>query len=73
MQRGLLDNAIYKKGRFTACLMEMIKTEGPTSLYRGYTVHLFAILFWMSVLPMTTDLLMDKLPLYIDPKRIENM
>ena len=53
--------------------MDMIKNEGPTSLFKGYSAHLLAILFWMSVLPMTTDFLMEKLPLYIDQQRIERI
>ena len=48
----------------------MIKQEGVMSLYKGYGVYSLAILFWMSVLPLATDFLMEKLPLYIDPKSI---
>ena len=44
----------------------MIQQEGPRSLYRGYSMHIFAIMFWMSVLPLATDFLMEKLPLMID-------
>jgi len=45
----------------------MIKQEGPASLYRGYTFHLLAMLAWMSIMPVATDFLMEKLPLYLDP------
>lgn len=40
------------------------------SLYKGYGVYSLAILIWMSVLPQATDFLMEKLPLYIDPKEM---
>jgi len=63
----MLPNEIYNKGRFTACLRTMLTQEGPASLFRGYTFHLFAMLSWMSILPLATDFLMAKLPLYIDP------
>ena len=49
-------------------LLQIVKAEGLSSLYRGYSAHLLAILFWMSVLPMATDFLMEKLPVMIDPK-----
>ena len=40
------------------------------SLYKGYGVYSLAILIWMSVLPQATDYLMEKMPLYIDPKEM---
>lgn len=40
------------------------------SLYKGYGVYSLAILIWMSVLPQATDFLMEKMPLYIDPKEM---
>ena len=48
----------------------MVKEEGFMSLYKGYGVYSLAILIWMSVLPQATDFLMEKMPLYIDPKEM---
>ena len=70
-QVGMLSNDTYKRGSFFSCFSEMIKTEGSLSLFRGYSAHMLAILFWMSLLPVATNFLMTKLPLYLDPKRME--
>ena len=64
---AMLPNEIYKKGSFINCFRTMIAEEGPLSLYRGYTFHLFAMLTWLAVMPLATDYLMAKFPAYIDP------
>jgi hypothetical protein len=48
----------------------MIKEEGVLSLYKGWSVHTLGVIFWMSVLPILTDFMMEKLPLYIDPSKM---
>lgn len=48
----------------------MIAEEGALSLFRGYGAFSVAILFWMSVMPLATDFLMEKLPIYIDPSKM---
>lgn len=45
----------------------MIAEEGLKSLYKGYGAFTVAILFWMSVMPLATNFLMEKLPIYLDP------
>ena len=52
------------------CFRTMIREEGVRSLWKGWTAHTFAVLFWMSLLPILTDFMMEKLPLYIDPKQM---
>jgi hypothetical protein len=66
-QHGFLPNDIYRRGRFSSCMATMVREEGPLSLFRGYGAFTVAILFWMSVMPLATNFLMEKLPLYIDP------
>jgi hypothetical protein len=41
----------------------MATEEGVLSLYRGYTAYMLAIVFWMSVLPVATDFIMNRMPL----------
>ena len=67
---GFLSNEIYKKGRFLNCMKTMIAEEGAKSLFRGYGAFTVAILFWMSVMPLATDFLMEKLPIFIDPSKM---
>ena len=52
------------------CMKTMIAEEGAKSLFRGYGAFTVAILFWMSVMPIATDFLMEKLPIYIDPSQM---
>ena len=33
--------------------------------------YMLAVMAWMSLLPLTTDFLMLKLPMYVDPKRVQ--
>ena len=65
---SMIPNDSYKGGKILNCMSSMIKQEGLMSVYKGYGVYSLAILIWMSVLPHATDFLMEKLPLYIDPK-----
>jgi hypothetical protein len=69
----LLPNEIYKKGRMTACISQMIKTEGFFSLYRGYAANTLAIIIWMSLMPKVTNFIMEQLPIYLDPQRIQEI
>lgn len=41
----------------------MVTEEGAVSLYRGYLAYMVAITFWMSVLPIATDFMMNRMPL----------
>jgi hypothetical protein len=40
-------------------------------LFRGYSAYMTAILFWMSLLPICSNYLLQKLPLYLDPSRVQ--
>jgi hypothetical protein len=48
----------------------MLKEEGLRSFYKGYSAFTLAILIWMSAMPLATNFLMEKLPLYIDPSQM---
>ena len=46
--------------------LKMVKmtwsTEGVKGFYRGYSVYMVAIMFWMSALPITTEFFMSAIP-----------
>eukprot|EP00347_Sterkiella_histriomuscorum_P016067 403354614 len=58
---GLLKNDEYK-GFFNA-VKKIYSQEGFLAFYRGYFAYMLAIMFWMSVLPQTTDFMMNRVPL----------
>lgn len=68
---GMFNEEIYNKGRFTACLKQIIQEEGAKSLWKGFSAHLLTVVIFLSTLPMATDFLMEKLPLYIDPEALK--
>ena len=54
---------------FLACLKDIYKVENlgnplgtVKTLYRGYAGYMFAITFWMSTLPMATEILVSSSP-----------
>lgn len=65
---GMLDDQIYNRGRFTSCLRQILSEEGAKALWKGFSVHMLAVLIFLSTLPTTADFLMQKLPIYIDPE-----
>lgn len=71
MPSSMLKNDIYNKGRFTSCLMSMIKEEGVRSLYKGFSANFLTVVIFLSALPTASDFLMEKLPLYIDPEALK--
>jgi hypothetical protein len=42
-------------------------------LYRGFNAYILAIMFWVSVLPLASNFLMQKLPLFLNPDKIEEV
>ena len=60
-------NNIYGSGRFTSCLSQMIKEEGVRALWKGFSLHMLTVVFFLSALPTATDFLMQKVPMNADP------
>ena len=60
LKGGLLENKEYKG--IINCFSRIVKEEGPLALYRGYSAYMVAILFWMSVLPLTSEYLLMRIP-----------
>lgn len=56
---GFIPESTFK-GLIT-CTKNLIKHEGFLSLYKGYPLHLFAVLLWMSALPTCTDIILEKM------------
>ena len=64
---SMFANDIYGSGRFTSCLSQMIKEEGVRALWKGFSLHMLTVVFFLSALPTATDFLMQKVPMNADP------
>jgi len=55
---SLFPNDVYKSGKFTACLSQLIKEEGARTLWKGFTANMLTVVIFLSALPTATDFLM---------------